>query len=176
MYGWSFIPTTDIYVTQLGVLDYNNIYLWPKTGLHDSHPVGIWKSSDPSNLLVSATVSAGTSATLIDHVRYQPVVPALLTAGTEYVIGAYYPLTSITDSDAMLIAPYNGNEISTDPNLLFVKRRYLNNTSGLTFPTKATTDGISVGPTFQFIAVPEPPTIALLLTACIGGLLWWRRQ
>jgi hypothetical protein len=24
--------------------------------------------------------------------------------------------------------------------------------------------------------VPEPSTIALLLTACISGLLWWRRR
>jgi probable HAF family extracellular repeat protein len=29
---------------------------------------------------------------------------------------------------------------------------------------------------FLMIPVPEPSTIALLLTACIGGLLWWRRR
>jgi hypothetical protein len=27
-----------------------------------------------------------------------------------------------------------------------------------------------------FETVPEPSTIALLLTACIGSLLWWRRR
>lgn len=29
---------------------------------------------------------------------------------------------------------------------------------------------------FRVASVPEPSTIALLLTACIGGLLWWRRR
>lgn len=26
------------------------------------------------------------------------------------------------------------------------------------------------------VTIPEPSTIALLLTACVGGLLWWRRR
>jgi hypothetical protein len=29
---------------------------------------------------------------------------------------------------------------------------------------------------FRVVSVPEPSTLALLLTATLGGLLWWRRR
>jgi hypothetical protein len=29
---------------------------------------------------------------------------------------------------------------------------------------------------YLLVPVPEPSTIALLLTASVGGLLWWRRR
>jgi probable HAF family extracellular repeat protein len=32
-----------------------------------------------------------------------------------------------------------------------------------------------LGHGFILTPVPEPSTVALLLTACLGGLLWWRR-
>jgi hypothetical protein len=177
VYGWSFIPTTNISVTQLGVFDYNSYYYGPSTGLYDSHPIGIWNSSDPANPLVSTTVPSGTSATLINYIRYEPVTPTLLIAGTEYVIGAYYPNhTPPFYGDFQLVAPYNDVDISTDPHIVFMNRRVLNYASGLKFPSWATTGGVELGPTFQFTIIPEPSTIALLLTASLGGLLWWRRR
>jgi formylglycine-generating enzyme len=179
VYGWSFIPNTDIYVTNLGVLDYNSYYHFrPWEGLYHSHPIGIWSSSAPSNLLVSTTIPSGTSASLVDYVRFKPVTPTLLRAGTEYVIGAYYPTyTSPTYSDSNLVHPYNGTDISLAPELTFVKRRWLNYTSGLKFPSQvAATGGVEVGPTFQFVPVPEPSTLVLLAVGGIAMLARARRR
>jgi hypothetical protein len=50
--------------------------------------VGIW-SADGSTLIVSAVVTAGTSATLDGGFRFVGVGPVLLAANTEYLAGAF---------------------------------------------------------------------------------------
>ncbi|HXN47869.1 MAG TPA: DUF4082 domain-containing protein, partial [Bryobacteraceae bacterium] len=80
--GFEFHALTNVVVTALGTFDSGN-------GLSTSVPVGIWDTS--GNLLDSATVPAGSAGTLDGYFRYTAIVPFVLTAGTNYVIGSYYP-------------------------------------------------------------------------------------
>ena len=74
-------------VYKLGVFD------WGGNGLIDSHPVAIFNAD--KSLLVSATVSAGTSATLDQGFRWVSLSsPVTLSANTQYAIAAYYPGTN----------------------------------------------------------------------------------
>ena len=77
--GWEFTVADDFAVGSLGIFDLDD------DGLYLSHEVGIWNSGE---LVLSATVPAGTETLLIDQFRYVEIDPFWLTLGETYVIGA----------------------------------------------------------------------------------------
>jgi len=85
-YGWSFQPKADLTITQLGFSDgapYSTV------GLDETHDVGIFDAAGA--LIVSATVPAGTGASLVDNFWYVAIPPTVLSNGKVYTIGAYLP-------------------------------------------------------------------------------------
>ncbi len=82
--GWSFtVGAADVSVVGLGIFDAGG------DGLANPHQVGIWDASQ--NLVASVNVPAGTVATLLAGYRFQTINPVTLSAGQQYVIGAFYP-------------------------------------------------------------------------------------
>ncbi len=154
-FGWAFTITAPISITNLGYFDFQG------DGLTDSHPIAIWAGTGGSPLAM-ATVPAGTSATLLDGVRYVPITPIILPAGT-YVIGGFS--MNLTDSVAIESAI-----LTTAPGISYAGARSAQGSS-LTFPA-GNTQGYSngdFGPNFQFVAVPEPSIAALVL---VGGAVF----
>ncbi len=96
-YGWSFRPSANLEVVQLGFCDGAP---YSPLGLTEPHDVGIFDASGA--LIVSATVPAGTSASLVDNFWYVPIPPTALWKGQVYTIGALLPAPwsdVILDSD-----------------------------------------------------------------------------
>ena len=150
-YGWSFTLTSTIMVADLGYFDFGD------NGLAASHDVGIWTSTGA--LLVSATVPSGSAGTLINDFRYVLVAPTILTPGN-YVIGGF---DSGSTGDAITVG---ASTITTASGITYGASRSIGGSS-LTFPTG---DAFGhpdsyFGPNFIF--VPEPTTLGLLL---FGGL------
>ena len=104
--GWEFTAQSDLWVSELGFFDLG------QDGLNISHDVGIWDQDH--NLIVSATVSAGTAAPVIGEYRYVEISPFLLTAGQTYVIGATAP-TSSRNPPAFVTDMYPNDTLHIDP-------------------------------------------------------------
>jgi hypothetical protein len=189
--GWEFTAQTDLWVSELGFFDLG------QDGLNISHDVGIWDQNH--NLLVSATVSAGTAAPIIGEYRYVEISPLRLTGGQAYVIGATAP-TSSRNPPAFVADMYPNDTLHIDPQGivfdaligLIVADRYFSDIQGgssldpLVFPAEhlppgalidintgeqvGTIDPYHFAPNFRF--VPEPLTFSLV---AVGALLLLRR-
>jgi autotransporter-associated beta strand protein len=92
--GYDFtVGSTPVTINALGVEDTDSTstmsgFTGFGDGLSESHVVGLWQGG---SLIASATVSAGTSATLVNDFRYAMLSsPITLTPGTTYDIGAYF--------------------------------------------------------------------------------------
>lgn len=161
-FGWSFTLSSPLFVTDLGYFDFQN------DGLTDAHPVAIWTSAGGAPIL-TATVPAGASSSLIDGVRYVAITPTFLPAGT-YIIGGYSP--NFSDSVAIENA-----SINAAPGIAYNGSRSAQG-AGLMFPS-GNTQGYAngdFGPNFQFAPVPEPSAVALLLLGGAGTLAVWKRR
>ena len=80
--GWSFTPTADFEVTDLGYIDPD------RDGLVHQHRVGIF-DAETDRLL--ASVRVGPASVLDGSFRWEPVGrPVLLQAGHAYLIGGEY--------------------------------------------------------------------------------------
>ena len=189
--GWEFTAQSDLWVTELGFFDLG------QDGLNISHDVGIWDQDH--NLLVSATVSAGTAAPVIGEYRYASVAPVLLEAGHTFVIGATVPIPmslpagfvpDLYPKDTRHIDPLG---IVFDALIgLIAADRYFSDMDGsfldpLAFPAEHrppwhlidndtgqeiyTEYPYHFAPNFRF--VPEPTALSLLV---VGSLLLLRRR
>lgn len=150
--GWEFTAQSAINVTQLGLFDSD------QDGLAESHDLGLWDSG--GNLLASATIGAGTGATLLDKFRYVNVASVLLTAGQNYFVGGLY--TSGADP---LIFPSTGSGQTFAAEIAYLRATFV---SGGALMQPTATGGMEgyFGPNFTYSnAIPEPATWALL----IGG-------
>jgi hypothetical protein len=163
-------------VSSLGTITALGVYDSGQDGLAGAATVGLWDAS--GNLLTSATIPSGTSATLNGFFRLQDITPFLLTPNVDYVVGAYAssdPFTSYNPGD-------NCGCGSVDPLVNLIESRFVMSYS-FAFPDSPTdpNDGAAwLGANFEFApaAVPSPIAGAGLpgLTAACGGLLaWWRR-
>ena len=154
-HGWEFTVNEDIAVAGLGIFDLDD------DGLYLSHEVGIWNSGE---LILSATVPAGTESLLIDQFRYVETDPFWLMAGETYVIG------SISLGD-----PYVGNNgsamITTIPSITYERTLFSPSGSGFTLPTLIQNEFYSFGP--NFLVVPEPMTVVMF---SLGGLFLVRKR
>ena len=153
--GYQFTVNSPVTVTELG-------FYVPQGSLADNHQVGIWTSG--GTLLVSATVPAATSPTLLDGFDFVPVTPITLGTG-QYVIGAEGNSTS---TDQFTFGKTGSITISSITLGVSVSAEF-GPPNTLTFPTVQPTDFATegyFGPDF-LVAVPEPSTISL---ACLGVL------
>lgn len=153
-YGWEFSVTEDIAVAGLGIFDLDN------DGFYLSHEIGIWHSGQ---LVLSATVPAGTEGVLIDQFRYVETDPFWLTEGETYVIGA----CGLGDQ-------YVGNDgsarITMIPSITYQKTLITESDAGFTLPT-LDRDFYNFGP--NFLVIPEPMTVFLF---GLGGALIVRKR
>ena len=161
MIGWSFTPTTDIAVTDLGVFDFsNNGYLTANTS------VAIWRYSDAA-LMGSVALTNSISASN-DFVWGTLASSINLASGTEYVIasqgvGEQYEYTYLTNIISLTVAS----------DITFGDSHYTK-TTALVMPAK--TPGYEygfIGPNFKYAEVPEPMTMSLL---AMGGMAMLGRR
>jgi hypothetical protein len=163
--GWEFdvVSPGGITITDLGIFDFG------ADGLADSHTVGIWNSS--GNLLVSATVPAGTVAPLDANGLFRSVaIPDLwLPQAAGYRIGAWYNVGGI---DAFEGGVAN---LNVDPAISFVRNLTATNVPVLTFPAQSFSyrNPGYFGPGFEI--VPEPST-RVLTGAAVALSIWPRKR
>ena len=130
-------------------------------GLSGSHEVGLWTGS--GTLLTTATVPAGTGATLADSFRYVMISPLILNPGS-YVVGA---LNQATDTYVGLATGF-----VADPRISFTTGRFTFSPA-LVFPNGLDNMSPSIfGPNLRIdaptAAVPEPASLSLLGAGLFG--------
>jgi len=148
--GWTFQPLAPISVTSLGCFDYI------LNGNNESPmSVGLWAAN--GSLLASNSVTA--TSPLVGQSRYEPITPVVLAAGLTYHLGAYYPSNGVTV--LLAAAPGNGGSVTTSPFIQFGGA--VQEPSGFAFPTpvQGGAGAALLVPNFQFVAVPEPTSLAL---------------
>lgn len=120
--GYRFrVGPNAITVRALGVYDED------QNGLAEAHPVGIYDYATKV-LLASATVPAGTAATLTGDFRYAPITPVVLNANAQYVIQSY----RATSADRIT---YNVTNQTVTAGITFEMTMFQNASNGLVFPT-----------------------------------------
>ncbi len=172
--GWEFFLSAGVIlnpvaITQLGVFDSGG------DGLANPHQVGFWRAD--GTLLASATVPAGTEASLVDGYRYVPIAPVVVNPiGAGYlIVAAQY---SAEDADDLVTSRIS--QFAPGVTLRPLGRYGLG--SDLPFPnlhTTPITPEYPVGPVFyeanfQFTVIPEPSVWFLLPPAL--GLLFLRQR
>src|SRR3984893_14870696 len=154
------VGSTNEFVLDLGVWDgANGVNGSIGDGLQSSIPVGLFDSV--GNLLASATIPSGTTATLLHGFRYVAIAPVNLLAGNTYTLAAYY---SSSDPDVLHDQGGSPSTSSDFTNYLgaFTGR---NDVGSLSFPTGHTNGTAYVGPNFQYSStVPEPMTSLMVLS------------
>ncbi len=159
--GYEFSPMTNISVTSLEVYD-SGMGVLPNLAT-----VGIWNTS--GDLLASATVPAGTGAN-DGFFSSVSITPLSLTAGKDYVVGAYLNGTASSYNTGQ------GGSGSVDPNITIIQDMF-NNAASFAFPnlTNDHAGGAWLGGSFgygQASAVPEPGgQVFLLATIGLAALL-----
>lgn len=157
--GWQFSVSDPLQVEQLGFWDSG------LDGLAVAHPVGIWL--DDATLLTSATVPAGTAATLDGTFRWVTTSPVVLQPGNTYVIGAFWPISS---GDTRL---RGGENPIFDPRVsLTGGRSSTSNFTDLAFPSLS--GALELNANFKAIPAPSPPVPAIhpiVLYTVVTGLL-----
>lgn len=150
--GFEFSVIGGQSIDALGVYDDNG------DGLTSDASIGLWDTS--GNLLTSATIAAG-GGTLNGLFRFASITPYALTAGTNYIVGAY------TQDMATSLNTNQGGTGSFHPLITVHSDRYSNFNSAFSFPDSS--DGFQgawLGGNFNLVAnggIPEPSTWAMLL-------------
>ncbi len=152
--GMFFTPTISIWVTALG-------YVNPGSSV--GNEVGLYGVST-ATLLASITVTS--SSTLSGNFLYQPIAPVLLTAGNEYAVAGLYT----AGDDAIGYTADSG--VGATPDITFDGYEY-DSSSSLDLPTIPYATPI-FGPNFQYVSVPEPRTMTIIIAGAF--LLLARRQ
>jgi len=141
--GFRFRADSDLKITALGAFDYLG------DGLATTHIVGIWPTNGGAPL-ATVTIPSGTNAPLLGAFRYATVSNVMLSAHTEYIIGA----SDFYGEDAD-IYPYDPQGFSTAPGVTFLRARESSDelTGGLLFPDDEYNPGSPLAVNFQFVSV-----------------------
>ncbi len=162
--GWSFqIQGSDLNVDALG------IFANAGSALADSHQIGLWTSAGV--LVAEATIPSDTASTLVGDYRFVSITPVTLTAGDDYVIGAFYPAKASVDTPQEYVIANSGQTYS-GVTFLNSLQSPLGPSGSFEFPT--VNSGVNqgtFGPNFEFseadATVPEPATAVLLGSALL---------
>jgi hypothetical protein len=158
--GWFFTPNINISVTSLGVYDIG------APGFAEPHDIGIFLTDGTS--VVTATISAGLSGTLMSGSRFVPVSPTQLNAGT-----SYYIVANQFNTDGF---SFGTGHVSYDPAIIW--NGYGGgggqdiNGAFLDFGGQPG----NLGPNFAFSAVPEPSSLLMFAGGCAMLLAARRRH
>ncbi|MBM4155188.1 MAG: PEP-CTERM sorting domain-containing protein [Lentisphaerae bacterium] len=162
--GWDFTTgITPLYLTALSFYDDG------ADGLQVSHRVGVYRTGT-TQLVASATIGAGTGATLNGRFREVSIGPAVaLDPNTTYTVAATVP--ALTDRFINEEEHVVGG-LTIDPHVTAgsLPSRYLFGTATLAFPTNQLTGdsrNFFFGGNAGVSTVPEPGAAVLL----IGGAL-----
>ena len=156
--GFEFSVAEDTTIVALGAYDSG------QDGLNGTAEVGLWDTS--GNLLASATVPTGTAGTLVNDFRFASIAPYALTAGVQYIIGAFEP-----DDLASSLNTGQGGSGFVDPNVTIYQDQYSNFNSAFSFPDTSDFNpgGAWLGANFiTASAVPETSTWAMLALGFAG--------
>jgi len=162
MFGWEFNTSSGLLINQLGIYDESG------DGLVAAHEVAIWKANT-EEVLVSATVPAGTSAELVDGFRYVDIDPILLEGGRDFVVASLFSSTDdiIMDDDPA---------VTFDPAIIFKLQRKQESVGALEFPDDSTSSPVAYfGPNMRFSFAPEPSSVWLAVWGALA-LLGFRRR
>ena len=156
--GWFFTPTSDLLVTQLGMLDLGD------PGLVDQHDVGIFRAADGA-LMVMASIGPGLGGEGVNDSLFVDVSETFLNGGEQFYIlvnNLQNDMYAFGD-DAVTFAPeiqWQGQG-GTVVNDIFADMRNLGGSPG------------NLGANFQYVVVPAPAS-GFVLTGI--GLAWVRRR
>jgi len=156
--GASFtVGSQPILVTALGIYDDQ------LDGFGASYRVGVWGSG---GLVVSALVPAGTSATLQDNFRYVSIAPLQLSANTTYRIGSNVGLNDAFPFDLIGLegsASIGSAFSGADPQM------FSGYNTGFADPALIHPSSQNLwSANLQYVAVPEPTSLALILTGAVA--------
>ena len=145
-YGWKFQANADLTITQLGFCDGAP---FSTVGLDEAHDVGIFDAA--GTLIVSATVPAGTVASLVDNFWYVSIPPTVLSNGQVYTVGADLPAPKEDTILSSNVPPGKPPVITLDPRITWLQG--VNDYPGgsaLAFPTSPCCGSLFgfFGPTF----------------------------
>jgi hypothetical protein len=184
--GWSFTPTTDLYLTRLGLYDAD------RDRRHsEAHQVAIWSAGNTTSPLASVTIEETPANHLPETspngalFHFQNLgTPLILTAGQTYYVGAtlYAGLingTSTTDFDSF--ASFSQGESP----IFFNYINYLGNaygisaTNSLAFPASTLSSvDYTIGANIDVTPVPLPAAAWLFgpgLVGLVGARMRLRR-
>lgn len=165
--GWSFVPTSDIWVTAINAtapeVDFwlgtnQNIAIYNYAGPYQAGQ-HIFSASPPTN--------------------FQTIEPLFLSAGQTYFISTQQPnFSSPVNTFAYSLNGTNGLlPFNASPYISQFASYSLSSDgqwSSTTSPASENVNYVLLGPNFQFQAVPEPTTFELLLLS-VGVLIFRRR-
>lgn len=158
-YGWSFETHADLTISQLGYYDGMPYWTGP---LNEPHVVGIFDSDGA--LVVSATVPAGTAASLVDNFWYVDIPPTRLPFGKTFTIGAYLPAPKLDLIIYTDVPPGEPPLITFDSRITW--RQGVSDYPGgpeLAFPTSPCCGTLLgfFGPSFVIASSREVPVVAI---------------
>lgn len=166
--GFSFAPSSDIWIVSLGVYDYGPSGV--PDGLAGPQQVGLWAANEA--LLRSAVVDV--DAALDGLFRYSTVAPVLLEAGSVYVIGTQGVGAS---GEGWIDNPSN---FQTASEIQYMDARYafVEADDPLTFPRESLPGSLWFGTNAQYVttAIPEPGAMMLAGAGLVALLLARRRR
>jgi len=166
--GFQFRVESEILVTALGAYDYAG------DGFATPHSIGIWTLAGGAPIL-TVTIPSGSGGSSLGQFRYVNVSGVVLSANTEYIIGASDFYGTINDIYAGGVPV---QAFSTPAAITFMGHRGAGESPGLVFPT-VHFDALSpttFGANFQYVPVPEPSRWMFLGPGVVLSIAMARRQ
>lgn len=137
--------------------------------VNTSLTVRIYQDGTSTDLVTASVLVAGPTSATDPRFNYTVISPLVLNANTKYEIVVDIP-------DAVTLIGIFSTGVTSLPGVTY------DNAVGITpvggFPTSdALAGGPYFGPTFEFTAVPEPTTWALIGVGAIGASVYaWRKK